>query len=412
MPAKVPSPFAGSLSVVKAPSRIESDFTLTATVRNNSETRWGSGASNPVHAAYHWLDAEWNMVVFDGLRTSLPDDGLPPQTLTEIPLRVELPPKPGCYILQPTLVQEGVAWFESQSGFSAPTLAVEVIEASRDNLVEDLSRFSTPALASVAFGELWVIPSDSVIGASLLTHGSFEEKEVKTVRDFLTTEYGFTAKQFIDIGANIGTHLIYALRTGLFDYGVAFEADPTNYDLLVRNIRHNTLDERSRAFHIAITNRAGTITLEQAPDNLGDHRIRIDGPQLSYNYYNEDNRKTVCLASESLDNLDAEHQLTIDSNSLLWLDVQGHEGHVLEGARSLIERKRIKFLVTEFWPYGLQRSSGKHKIFDFLPRCSAIYDLHQPDWWKAAPIGYESVSAKYDDLLALGINHTDLLCVL
>jgi hypothetical protein len=117
------------------------------------------------------------------------------------------------------------------------------------------------------------------------------------------------------------------------------------------------------------------------------------------------------LVSETLDNLDAEYQLGISAGSLLWIDTQGHEGHVLEGAKHLIDCGRIKFVVAEFWPYGLERANGKEKFFDFLRRCSAIYDLRQANWQNSEPLTEDQAMQKYDALLVEGVNHTDLLCI-
>lgn len=43
-----------------------------------------------------------------------------------------------------------------------------------------------------------------------------------------------------------------------------------------------------------------------------------------------------------------------DSNkTLLWMDVQGYEGFVLEGGMNILSKKPP--LVIEFWPYGLDK---------------------------------------------------------
>jgi hypothetical protein len=43
--------------------------------------------------------------------------------------------------------------------------------------------------------------------------------------------------------------------------------------------------------------------------------------------------------------------------SLVWLDIQGHEGCFLEGAREFLERGTP--IVTELWPYALARSGSE-----------------------------------------------------
>lgn len=251
-----------------------------------------------------------------------------------------------------------------------------------------------PVLAITTLGEIWVMPSDTAIGASLLAQGAFEEDAINEVTDFLVSRHNFVPRQFADIGANIGTHLVYALRSDLFERGLAFEADPLNYELLVRNIRHNKLEAKVRTLHFPISNRAGAVILELAADNPGDHRIRLGHNDTTSDAYNEAGRGTVCLVSETLANLDAEHQLGIGPTSLVWIDTQGHEGHVLSGAETLIVQGRLKFVVAELWPYGIERAQGKDQLFAFLSRCSSVHDLRTSNWQN---IGHSLLTAYFAD---------------
>ena len=271
-------------------------------------------------------------------------------------------------------------------------------------------RAEQPVQAKSDLGPIWVMPSDTAIGASLVATGRFEEDVIEDVTTFLSERYGFIPEQFVDVGANIGTHLLHALRSGLFKTGVAFEADPVNYDLLVRNIRLAGLEDQVRAFHFPISDRTGVVTIERAPDNLGDHRVRVAESSTS-EFYQESQRETISLVSETLDNLNVEFQLGFGAGTLFWLDTQGHEGHVFGGAKSLLDRGALEYVVTEFWPYGLERAGGKENFFNFISRCSAIYYLRQPDWQNAGLLSPKDLLKKYDDLIVQGINHTDLLCV-
>jgi hypothetical protein len=70
---------------------------------------------NAVHLSYHWLDRKRQPVVYDGLRTQLPGDLKPGESVT-LKVAIRSPDKPGEYVLQMTLVQEGVAWFSDQGG--------------------------------------------------------------------------------------------------------------------------------------------------------------------------------------------------------------------------------------------------------------------------------------------------------
>ena len=294
----------------------------------------------------------------------------------------------------------------------APKPVAEMPNLSAGQTPASTLRAEEPVQGETDLGPMWVMPSDSAIGASLLATGRFEESMIAEVASFLSERYAFVPEQFVDVGANIGSHLLYSQRSGLFKTGVAFEADPVNYDLLVRNIRLAGLENQVKAFHFPISDRAGAVTIERAPDNLGDHRVRMAECMTSTELFQESHRDTLSLVSETLDNLDAEFQLGVGAGTLCWIDTQGHEGHVLRGARGLMERGALKYVVCEFWPYGMDRAGGTQKFFDFLSRCSSIHDLRQAGWNFSNGINFQQAVEKYREFLSQGTGHTDLLCIL
>ena len=68
-----------------------------------------------VNLSYHWLDGDRTIVIMDGLRTHLPHDLRPSETLL-LNAAIQAPPRPGNYLLRISLVQEGVAWFYEKGG--------------------------------------------------------------------------------------------------------------------------------------------------------------------------------------------------------------------------------------------------------------------------------------------------------
>lgn len=89
------------------------------TINNASSRTWpskpDSSGHNAVNLSYHWLDRKRQVVVFDGLRTPLPRDLGSGQWIT-LRAKIRAPEKAGEYVLQVTLVQEGVAWFSERDG--------------------------------------------------------------------------------------------------------------------------------------------------------------------------------------------------------------------------------------------------------------------------------------------------------
>ena len=50
-----------------------------------------------------------------------------------------------------------------------------------------------------------------------------------------------------------------------------------------------------------------------------------------------------------------------DSIGLIWVDIQGHEGHLLAGAKNTVGKKIP--MVCEFWPYAMQRAGTTREQF-------------------------------------------------
>lgn len=98
--------------------------TFTVRVENKSDQAWPAQGKTPVRLTYHWLTANLDMAVFNGLRSVLPRD-LSPGEAIETQIQIAAPVASGQYILQLTLVKEDVAWFEKQK-FQPLELPVEV----------------------------------------------------------------------------------------------------------------------------------------------------------------------------------------------------------------------------------------------------------------------------------------------
>jgi hypothetical protein len=76
-------------------------------MRNSGDQVW---PASQVFVSYHWL-RDGRLVVWDGERTALPRD-LRAGSGATLAARVTTPHEPGSYVLQVTLVQELVTWFE------------------------------------------------------------------------------------------------------------------------------------------------------------------------------------------------------------------------------------------------------------------------------------------------------------
>src|SRR5262249_18366716 len=103
----------------------------------------------------------------------------------------------------------------------------------------------------------------------------------------------------IDIGANIGTISIPAVKRGLFKSAIAIEPEPRNYSLLTANIHLNGVNDKIVTHNLALgQNDDAEILFEIAKDNLGDHRIHVAS---DVNLCDEGNRQTITVKSKTFD---------------------------------------------------------------------------------------------------------------
>jgi len=131
---------------------------------------------------------------------------------------------------------------------------------------------------------------------------------------------------FIDVGANIGLTSLPIAKLGI--NCMCFEPEFNNYVSLKKNISSNRLEK---------------------------YRKNTLNPDL----YRENTRKTVSVRAKMLDSI-------IDHNELqrpivAKVDTQGAEVQVFKGARHSLNS--IDCLITEFWPYGINRMGDTVKDY-------------------------------------------------
>jgi N-acetylmuramoyl-L-alanine amidase len=87
-------------------------------VKNNGTLVWASSGSNKVKISYHIYDKYEKVVIFEGIRTSLPKNISPGDSVT-VKISIKVPSKPGSYTIEYDMVQEGITWFGDKG---SPTL--------------------------------------------------------------------------------------------------------------------------------------------------------------------------------------------------------------------------------------------------------------------------------------------------
>lgn len=270
-------------------------------------------------------------------------------------------------------------------------------------------------IVKTRYGQMLVYEDDLVIGRSLRDSGEFQEFKVLEVLDFLRRRFNASIDQFVDIGANIGTHTVYALKKCNVNSAVCFEPDKKNAKLLRANIFLNGFGHEVDLFEIALTNQSGSVEMELSNVNYGDHRIKASSGS-SVSFGEEYERKFLFVPAISLNDLVKESNINW-SNALVWMDTQGHEGNIFDGGREFMKSSLApKYIVSEFWPYGLERASGANYYFDFLESCKLIYDLDKSIDGVFQLVSIDELKKKFDEMLKNTQKehhpHTNLLLIL
>jgi FkbM family methyltransferase len=233
-------------------------------------------------------------------------------------------------------------------------------------------------------GDFMVDVRDTDIGHSLLTQGEYGYSEMRRFFDYVPVTGGDGG--FIDIGANIGTTCIPLALDATFASITAFEPDPYNFHLLEYNIGTNKMDRVIRPLNFAVGSKVGTVEFELSADNFGDHRVHYG--ELGSGSYNEGGRQRITVNSTTLDAMVETSLIDISKLRLIKSDTQGSEGHVMKGARLLLARRMVPWVI-EFWPYGLDRSGVSREEICTLVKdnFSSFVELRQDGTVQKGDIG-------------------------
>jgi hypothetical protein len=117
VPTRLPDDsMISEISVADPPQRLRAgqQATVQVAVKNLSRSAWvagdRSGGAFRVAVGNHWLDLNGNSVVNDDGRGPIQDDVRPGET-TSLSLIINAPRRPGEYLLEVDMVQEGASWF-------------------------------------------------------------------------------------------------------------------------------------------------------------------------------------------------------------------------------------------------------------------------------------------------------------
>lgn len=228
-----------------------------------------------------------------------------------------------------------------------------------------------------------VATADKVIGRELFLHGEFDFAKLQTALAIIEREGLPRPQHLIDVGANIGSIVIPALARGLIQSATAIEPHPTNLRLLRANLALNGLSERVRVLAQAVGAESGaSLFLTESLTNSGNHSIGRTG---------------LPIPSSRLDDVECPRD-----GALLWMDIEGYEGHALRGAPNLLAAGIP--VVCEYNTGYLENSGGMNWFREALAG-RRIFDLKQ---------GVQPVEITLDKLTVMypaGSAFTDILAI-
>lgn len=165
----------------------------------------------------------------------------------------------------------------------------------------------------------------------------------------------------IDIGANVGTSVIY-FRNILGEGSRFYAVEPVtdNYNLLNANCAVNGFYDIN-TFRMGISETPGEVNMDINPNNMGNCKIAGTDNERLVQY-----EKDVTYVGESVNlvTLDAfvrESGISVNSPSLFWIDVEGHEPEVFRGGMNAF-RGSDPVVYMEFNP-SLYKHNGRYDGF-------------------------------------------------
>jgi FkbM family methyltransferase len=180
-------------------------------------------------------------------------------------------------------------------------------------------------------------------GLALSIFKTYEPSQTQIVKNYVKE-----GDSVIDVGAHVGYYtLLLSQLVGKTGKVYAFEPDPKNFELLKKNIEVNGF-ENVELIQKAVSNKTEIIKLYLGDEDRATNRI--------YDAQLNDTKKSIEIKTISLDEYIKDKKI-----DFVKIDVEGSELGVLKGMKSIFqENKQIK-IITEFFPFLIEKSGNKPK---------------------------------------------------
>jgi len=249
-----------------------------------------------------------------------------------------------------------------------------------------------------------VVSNDMAVGYPLFMDGEADFQKFVTAISLLQKK-NIHIRTLWDIGANVGSIAIPALRRGFVQKAVAFEPEEQLMRLLRANAILNGVDKQMHFQQVALGEVSSVVDLMMGPGNTGDYRIC--GRRLNDDTMGEEEMIPQRVQMRPMDHFVQDFSV---GATLLFMDIQGYEGRALRGAKRIMNSSPP--LVVEFWPYGMKRAESyphlKEIICGGAYTCFADLAADPPEF---TPLAVKSLDALYEKSGERSDWSTDILFV-
>ena len=170
-------------------------------------------------------------------------------------------------------------------------------------------------------------------------------------------------QSFVDVGANIGYHSLYA--SFFFKEVIAFEPLPSVFNQFKQSIKLNNFTNIV-AHNLACSNKEGKSHIHYYRDDVANSSLNKSPTKK------KSDQEPESLEIETV-TLDRFLKKTRDRIGLVKIDVEGHEPLVIEGMKEII-KKHKPLIITEFLPTGLNKIKQGQDL-EFLETLNKDYEL-------------------------------------
>jgi FkbM family methyltransferase len=194
-------------------------------------------------------------------------------------------------------------------------------------------------LCTTNHNKMYVDTRDLLIAPWLLIHGEWEPEETELVKKLIKP-----GDVFVDVGANLGYYSLIAARVGASRV-YAFEAQPSTYELLGKNVIINWMTKFITYEHLAVYSHTAELDFFVRNNYPGNSSVGTTPPDQLQKWF--DTTTPVKVHAVSLDDYFADKPGKLD---VIKVDVEGAEPAVFEGARRTLVRNRDVKILCEWSP--------------------------------------------------------------